>query len=117
GRRSYPRRTPRFQPRPADTACRLSVVGLGGTGRGEMAPFSDLDLMFLVPERGSSWCEQAIETLLYILWDLKLKGGQSVRTPSHLLAAAKDDITIRTALLEARWIWGDEELSDEAMRR
>ena len=93
------------------------MVGLGGTGRGEMAPFSDLDLMFLVPERSPPWCGQVIEKLLYILWDLQLKVGQSVRSPDQLMAAARDDITSRTALLEARWIWGDEELHDRAMRR
>lgn len=116
-RLAYDLVTERIHPRPDGTSCRLSIVGLGGTGRGEMAPFSDFDLMFLVPERGSPWCEQAIEALLYILWDLKLKVGQSVRTPNQVIAAAKEDITIRTALLEARWIWGDAELSDEAMRR
>jgi [protein-PII] uridylyltransferase len=116
-RLAYDLVTLRIHPRPEDSSCRLSVVGLGGTGRGEMAPFSDLDLMFLVPEHSSSWCEQVIETLLYILWDLKLKVGQSVRTPSQVVAAAQEDVTIRTALLEARWIWGDEELSDEAQRR
>ena len=109
--------TTRIHPRPAGSECRLSIVGLGGTGRGEMAPYSDLDLMFLVPERGSPWCEQVIETLLYILWDLKLKVGQSVRTTSEVMAAAREDITIRTALLESRWIWGDEELSQEVERR
>jgi [protein-PII] uridylyltransferase len=116
-RLAYDLVTTRIQPRPAGSSCRLSVIGLGGTGRGEMAPFSDLDLMFLVPERGSPWCEQAIEALLYILWDLKLKVGQSVRTPDQMIAAARDDVTIRTALLEARWIWGDEELHDSAMHR
>jgi [protein-PII] uridylyltransferase len=109
--------TLRIHPRPKGSSCRVSIVGLGGTGRGEMAPFSDLDLMFLVPERGSPWCEQVIETLLYILWDLKLKVGQSVRTPNQMIAAAKEDVTVRTALLEARWIWGDEDLHDEAMKR
>jgi len=96
---------------------RISIVGLGGTGRGEMAPFSDLDLMFLVSRRGSPWCDQVIEALLYILWDLKLKVGQSVRTADEVVAAAKDDVTIRTALLEGRWLWGDEQLHLEAMRR
>ncbi len=96
---------------------RISIVGLGGTGRGEMAPYSDLDLMFLVSSRGSTWCDQAIETLLYILWDLKLKVGQSVRTVDEVVAAAKDDMTIRTALLEGRWLWGDEQLHLDAMRR
>jgi len=95
---------------------RISIVGLGGTGRGEMAPYSDLDLMFLINER-TPWNEQAIGTLLYILWDLKLKVGQSVRTPDEVVAAAKDDMTIRTALREGRGLWGDEELHIESMRR
>jgi len=116
-RLAYDLVTIRLHPRPASATCRLSVVGLGGTGRGEMAPFSDLDLMFLVPERGSPWCGQAVETLLYILWDLKLKVGQSVRTPGQMIAAAKEDVTVRTALLEARWVWGDEDLHDTAMRK
>jgi [protein-PII] uridylyltransferase len=104
---------PVAKPSPAE---RLSIVGLGGTGRGEMAPYSDLDLMFLVPARKSPWCDRVIETLLYILWDLKLKVGQSVRSPAEVVAAAKGDTTIRTALLEGRWLWGDEQLNDEARR-
>ena len=116
-RLAYDLVTERIHPRPKGSSCRVAIAGLGGTGRGEMAPFSDLDLMFLVPERGSPWCEQVIETLLYILWDLKLKVGQSVRTPGQMIAAAKDDVTVRTALLEARWMWGDEDLHDAAMRR
>jgi [protein-PII] uridylyltransferase len=116
-RLAYDLVTSRIHPRPIDSACRVSVVGLGGTGRGEMAPFSDLDLMFLMPERSSPWCGQVIEALLYILWDLKLKVGQSVRTPGQVIIAAKEDVTIRTALLEARWMWGDEELFEATMRR
>jgi [protein-PII] uridylyltransferase len=116
-RLAYDLVTQRVHPRPVESSCQVSIVGLGGTGRGEMAPYSDLDLMFLVPERGSPWCEQVIETLLYFLWDLKLKVGQSVRTPTQMVAAAKDDVTVRTALLEARWIWGDEDLHDQAMQR
>ena len=116
-RLAYDLVTTRIHPRPEGTHCRVSIVGLGGTGRGEMAPFSDLDLMFLVPEHGSDWCGKVVETLLYILWDLKLKVGQSVRTPSQVAEAARDDITIRTAMLEARWIWGDEQLSKEAESR
>ena len=69
-RLAYDLVTERIHPRPDGSSCRLSVVGLGGTGRGEMAPFSDLDIMFLVPERGSPWCEQVIEKLLYILWEI-----------------------------------------------
>ncbi|MEO7786718.1 MAG: [protein-PII] uridylyltransferase, partial [Sphingomicrobium sp.] len=96
---------------------RVALVGLGGTGRGEMAPFSDLDLMMLVPPGRAPWCEQVVEALLYILWDLKLKVGQSVRTPSEAMALAKSDMTIRTSLLEARYLWGDETLSNEAAQR
>ena len=61
--RLYPNANP-------STAERLSIVGLGGTGRGEMAPYSDLDLMFLLPDRRAPWCEQVVEAILYMLWDL-----------------------------------------------
>ena len=60
-RSAYDFVTTRIHPRPRGATCRLSIVGLGGTGRGEMAPFSDLDLMFLVPERGSEWCGKVVE--------------------------------------------------------
>jgi [protein-PII] uridylyltransferase len=96
---------------------RISIAGLGGTGRGEMAPYSDVDLMFLCAGRDVPWCEQVVEALLYILWDLKLKVGHSVRTIPEMLAAARDDMTVRTALLESRWLWGDEALYAEAARR
>ena len=67
----------------------MALVGLGGTGRGEMAPFSDLDLMFLVARPPTPWREQVVEALLYLLWDLKLKVGQSVRTLDELIALAQ----------------------------
>ncbi len=112
-RLAYDLVTQRLMPlaNPSD-AEKIAIVGLGGTGRGEMAPFSDLDLMFLVADRDAPWSGRVIEALLYILWDLKLKVGQSVRSPDEVVAAAKDNTTIRTALLEGRWIWGDEQLSD-----
>ena len=110
--------THKLFPNPNPTlAERVALVGLGGTGRGEMAPFSDLDLMMLVPPGGAPWCEQVVEGLLYLLWDLKLKVGQSVRTPTEAIALAKSDMTIRTSLLEARYLWGDEALSDETALR
>jgi len=95
----------------------LALVGLGGTGRGEMAPFSDLDLMFLTAKAASEEQERAAEAVLHLLWDLKLKVGHSVRSTAQLVALAKKDMTIRTAFLEARWLWGDEKLFDAAMRR
>src|SRR4051794_10686205 len=95
----------------------LALVGLGGTGRGEMAPFSDLDLMFLTAKTPAADVERASEAILHLLWDLKLKVGHSVRSASQLNALAKKDMTIRTAFLEARWLWGDDKLFDAAMRR
>ncbi|MBB3764635.1 [protein-PII] uridylyltransferase [Sphingomicrobium lutaoense] len=94
---------------------RIAIAGVGGTGRGEMAPHSDLDLMLIVPQRKLAWNEQVIEALLYILWDLGLTVGQSVRTPSEMLTLSRDDMAIRTAILESRWIWGDEQLYDQSM--
>ena len=95
----------------------LALVGLGGTGRGEMAPYSDVDLMFLTSGSSTSDQERLAGRMLHLLWNLKLKVGHSVRTVPQLIALAKRDMTIRTALLEARWLWGDQSVFDLAMRR
>ncbi len=100
-----------------DQPAGLALVGLGGTGRGEMAPFSDLDLMFLTATTPTPAQEQIAEAVLHLLWDLKLKVGHSVRSTPQLLALAKKDMTIRTAFLEARWMWGDEKVFDAATVR
>ncbi len=89
---------------------RLSVMAVGGYGRAEMAPHSDVDLLFLTPWKVTSWSESVIESTLYILWDLKLKIGHASRTVDDCLRLAKDDITIRTALLENRYLCGDRDL-------
>ena len=95
----------------------LALVGLGGTGRGEMAPYSDVDLMFLTAKSPNAEQERVAEVMLHLLWDLKLKVGHSVRSVAQLIALAKKDITIRTACLESRWLWGDEKLYDLAGAR
>jgi len=100
-----------------DTDPELAIVGLGGTGRGEMAPFSDLDLMFLCRGKCPREIEQIVERVLYILWDLQLKIGHSLRSIDEMLKLAKQDMTIRTSLLEARLLWGNEALSEEAAHR
>ena len=100
-----------------DVAKRVSLVGLGGTGRGEMAPHSDIDLMFLVRPEDAAAAEQLVEATLYALWNLKLKIGHAVRTPDDLIMLTKSDMSIRTAMLEARWIWGDGGLFDAANAR
>ena len=95
----------------------LALVGLGRTGRGEMAPFSDFDLMFLTANAPTPGEERAAEAMLRILWDLKLKVGHSVRSVAQLIALAKKDMTIRTAFLESRWLWGDGQVFDRAAGR
>src|SRR5689334_13084729 len=82
-----------------------------------MAPFSDLDLMFLTAKSTTAEQERAAETMLHLLWDLKLKVGHSLRSTPELIALAKKDMTVRTAFLEARWMWGDDKVFDAAMRR
>ncbi len=105
-------------PNPNPTqAQRLCLVALGGYGRGEMAPYSDVDLMVLTPTPRASWCEQVIEAMLYLLWDLKLKVGQAIRTIPELLVLTRDDMTARTAMLEARFLAGESALFDEAEGR
>ncbi|MDP3959781.1 MAG: [protein-PII] uridylyltransferase [Pseudorhodobacter sp.] len=92
---------------------RLAVLGVGGYGRAEMAPHSDVDLLFLTPWKITPWAESVIESLLYMLWDLKLKVGHASRTVADCLRLARDDITIRTALLECRFLAGDQRLAVE----
>ncbi|MDZ3832083.1 MAG: [protein-PII] uridylyltransferase [Sphingopyxis sp.] len=96
---------------------RITVIAVGGYGRGEMAPFSDVDIGFLTPFRQTSWTEQVIEAQLYTLWDLGLKVGHSSRSLDEMIRAAKEDLTIRTALLEGRFVWGDRDLYDQASSR
>ena len=96
---------------------RLAVAAVGGYGRGEMAPHSDVDIAFLTPGKQTAWCEQVIEAMLYFLWDLGLKVGQSSRSLDELVRLARGDLTIRTAMLEGRYVWGDRELYEEASRR
>ena len=95
----------------------LAIIAVGGYGRGEMAPHSDIDIGFLTPFRHTSWIEQMTEALLYTLWDLGLKVGYSLRSLDEMVNASKEDLTIRTAMLEARFIWGDRDLYDCAKAR
>ncbi len=95
----------------------LSIVAVGGYGRAEMAPFSDVDLLFLLPYKQTAWGEQVVEFMLYVLWDLGLKVGYSVRSIDDCLRLSRKDLTIRTALLEMRYVWGDRLLYDELRTR
>ncbi|MBL4872080.1 MAG: [protein-PII] uridylyltransferase [Rhodobacteraceae bacterium] len=89
----------------------ITVMAVGGYGRAEMAPFSDVDLLFLTPYKQTAWGESVIESILYTLWDLGLKVGHAVRTVNDCIRLGREDFTIRTALLENRYITGDETLA------
>ena len=92
---------------------KLSIISVGGYGRREMAPFSDVDLLFLTPYKMTPWAENVIETVLYLLWDLKLKVGHSSRSIKDCLRLGSDDYTIRTAMLEHHFVCGDINLASQ----
>ncbi|GLQ05221.1 [protein-PII] uridylyltransferase [Sneathiella chinensis] len=101
---------PLSNPTPSE---KLSLLAVGGYGRGELAPHSDVDLLFLFPYKQTAWSEQVVEFTLYMLWDLGLKVGHATRTTDECIRLSRQDITIQTALLEARYLWGDKELATE----
>ncbi len=103
-------------PNPTDGE-RLALVAIGGYGRGEMAPASDVDLLFLTPYKVTPWAESLIESMLYMLWDLKLKVGHSTRTIRDCLRLGTEDYTIRTSLVEYRHLAGDTSLTDELAQK
>jgi len=106
--------TTRLHPNPNVTSgARMAVMAVGGYGRGEMAPFSDVDLLFISPWKITAWQESVIESSLYMLWDLHLKVGHASRTIKDCLRLGKQDFTIRTSLLEMRFLTGDAPLGAE----
>src|SRR6187397_13341 len=96
---------------------RMAVVATGGYGRGLQAPGSDIDLLFLLPYKQTAWGESIAEAILYCLWDLGLKVGHATRSVDECIRQAKADMTIRTAILEARFLFGDRKLYDELITR
>jgi [protein-PII] uridylyltransferase len=95
----------------------LALVAFGGYGRGELAPQSDIDLLFLLPYKLTPHGEQVVEFMLYRLWDLGLKVGHATRSVDDCVRQATADMTIRTGLLEARFLWGDQRLFVELKQR
>lgn len=96
---------------------KLGIVAVGGYGRGLLAPGSDVDLLFVLPWKQTPWGESVVEYMLYILWDMGLKVGHATRTVDECMKQACADMTIRTTLIDARYLWGDEALFDELMAR
>ena len=92
----------------------LSIIAIGGYGRGELAPSSDLDILFLLPQKLTKKdlveLENKIETILYYLWDLGFTVGHSTRNINFVLNDANSDLNLLTSLLDNRFVVGDKEL-------
>ena len=106
-----------YRTRNPSSAERMAIVAVGGYGRGTLAPGSDIDLLFLLPYKQTPWGEQVVEYMLYMLWDMGLKVGHATRNVEECLRLARGDVTISTALLEARFLWGEESLYEELVER
>jgi len=94
-----------------------AVVAVGGYGRGTLAPQSDIDLLFIAANPGDAKIKFIVESLLYVLWDLKQKVGHATRSVEDCIAQARADMTIRTSILEARFLSGDPALFETLRRR
>ncbi|MCS6759372.1 MAG: [protein-PII] uridylyltransferase, partial [Candidatus Devosia euplotis] len=95
----------------------IALSAVGGYGRGTLAPGSDIDLLFILPYKQTSWGEQVTEYILYMLWDLGQKVGHAVRSVDECIRMARADMTVRTATLESRFLTGDKALFDQLVQR
>ena len=85
---------------------KVTMVAVGGYGRGRLAPGSDIDLLFLLPYKRNAASESFVEYILYMLWDMGLKVGHATRSVHDCVVQAQKDMTVRTAMLESRFLWG-----------
>jgi [protein-PII] uridylyltransferase len=89
---------------------RIALLGLGGYGRTEMSPYSDIDMLFLRPEDAPEGVYRGIRSMLYLLWDARVELGHSVRTVQECEDEATKDLAVLTSLMDTRLIWGDERI-------
>lgn len=101
----------------ASKAERIAITAVGGYGRGTLAPGSDIDLLFLLPYKQTAWGEQVVEYILYMLWDMGFKVGHATRNIDECIRLSKDDMTIRTSILEVRFLHGEKDLHEELVSR
>ena len=108
----------KLHPNPTPTEGeRIAVLAVGGYGRGEMSPHSDVDLLFLAPHKINGWIESVVESMLYMFWDMHLKVGHATRTIKDCIRLGREDFTIRTSMLEIRQLAGNVDLADELHTR
>lgn len=93
----------------------ISIIAVGGYGRGELHPHSDVDLMILLPNGHENKYDQSIEQFLMLLWDIKLEIGHSVRTLDECVTEATKDITVITNITESRPLSGSQSLYQEML--
>src|SRR5678816_661193 len=92
----------------------IAMIALGGYGRQELAPQSDIDILFLYHGRNDvAKARELSESVLYILWDIGLTVGHSLRSLKECVSISKTDSCSRTSLIDARYIWGDRDLFRE----
>lgn len=103
--------TERFSRRYARTRQHCAIIALGGYGRREQAPYSDVDLLVLHSGGATPYIETVTEALLYTLWDAGLEVGHAVRSTEECVELAKTDLTIKTALMDGRFVAGSTELA------
>ncbi|MDX2041991.1 MAG: [protein-PII] uridylyltransferase [Acidobacteriota bacterium] len=99
-------------------AANFAIIALGGYGRQELSPQSDIDVMFLYKgRRDAERAAKLSEAILYSLWDVGFNVGHSVRSMAECLSSAKEDVVSRNSMIEARHLWGSEELFEELTER
>ncbi|HEU4853659.1 MAG TPA: [protein-PII] uridylyltransferase [Telluria sp.] len=103
--------------RAADLPPNTALVGVGGYGRGELFPHSDVDVLILLGQPANALTEARLEALVQLLWDLGLEIGHAIRTVDECLSESRADITVQTSLLEARLVDGDAALFAELRAR
>jgi [protein-PII] uridylyltransferase len=99
-----------------DAPAHIALLAVGGFGRGELNPYSDIDILFLYPNGGPRNAEQVndiVQHILYMLWDIGFQVGHATRTMGELVTQANGDLRTKTSLLEARFLCGDEALFAE----
>ncbi len=102
----------------ADHPGQLAIVALGGYGRQELAPHSDIDIMFLHQGRRTAEMAASLsEAILYLLWDVGFNVGHSMRSLGDCVSMAKEDVVSRNSMIEARLVWGDADLFEQLTER